>query len=66
MDVYFTEYDTLQPDILLISRGRIEIVKEKRIEGAPEIVVEILSPGTGYYDLTLKRKTYESHGVREY
>ena len=66
MDVYFTEHDTFQPDILLISRGRLEIIKEKRIEGAPDFVVEILSPGTGFYDLTLKRKIYESFGVREY
>src|SRR5262245_57962820 len=52
MDVYFTEYDTYQPDILIISHDRLGILKERRIEGAPGLVIEILTPGTGYYDLT--------------
>jgi Uma2 family endonuclease len=36
------------------------------VKGAPDLVVEILSPSTGYYDLKKKFKTYERHGVREY
>lgn len=66
MDVYFTEYDTFQPDILIISRNRLEIIKEKRTEGAPDLIVEILSPSSGHYDLTQKKKVYESFGVKEY
>ena len=34
--------------------------------GAPDLVVEVLSPATGYYDLTKKRRVYQSYGVKEY
>ncbi|MBC8044500.1 MAG: Uma2 family endonuclease [Rhizobacter sp.] len=37
-----------------------------KINGAPDLVVEILSPSTGYYDLTHKKRIYERFGVREY
>ena len=36
------------------------------VQGAPDLVVEVLSPATGYYDLTKKRRVYEQAGVREY
>jgi len=36
------------------------------VEGAPDVVVEILSPSTGYYDLTIKKEVYERSGVKEY
>jgi Uma2 family endonuclease len=65
-DVYFSETNTFQPDILYITKDRIDIIKESRIEGAPDLVIEILSPTTGYYDLVHKKNTYESSGVKEY
>jgi len=65
-DVYFTEHDTFQPDILIVSKARFDIIKEQRIEDAPDLVVEILSPSTGYYDLAQKKRVYESFGVSEY
>jgi Uma2 family endonuclease len=66
VDVYLEETETYQPDILYISNERLSIIEEKRINGAPDLVVEILSPGTGYYDLRVKYKVYEKSGVREY
>ena len=66
MDVKFDEGNVLQPDILYISGARkAEIVKE-RVEGAPDLVIEILSPSTGYYDLRQKKDIYEKYGVKEY
>jgi Uma2 family endonuclease len=65
-DVYFSETNTFQPDILFIAKGRLDIIKESRIEGAPDLVIEILSPTTGYYDLIHKKNIYESSGVKEY
>ncbi|CEP67249.1 Nuclease, putative, TT1808 [Moorella glycerini] len=47
-------------------RAQLAIIEEKRIKGAPDLVVEILAPGTGYYDLRSKYKVYEKSGVREY
>lgn len=66
LDVYFSETDTYQPDIIFISKERLSIIGEKKIEGSPDLVVEILSPATAYYDLRIKKDTYEKSGVKEY
>jgi len=66
IDVYFEETETYQPDIIFISKERLEIIEEERIKGAPDLVVEILSPSSAYYDLKKKLKVYEKHGVKEY
>ena len=66
VDVYFGEEDTFQPDIIFISNERLDMIKETRIEGAPDLVIEILSPSTAYYDLGRKYEIYERAGVKEY
>lgn len=66
IDVYLEETEAYQPDIIYISKDRLHIVEETRIGGAPDMVVEILSPSTAYYDLREKFKVYARHGVREY
>lgn len=66
IDVYFEETETYQPDIVFISRERLNIIADERIKGAPDMIIEILSPRTAYYDLKKKFKVYERHGVREY
>jgi len=65
-DVYFSETETYQPDILFITKERLAIIGEQRIEGAPDLIMEILSPSTAYYDLKAKMRVYENSGVREY
>lgn len=65
-DVYLSEIDTPQPDILFIARARLDIIGEKYIEGAPDLIMEILSPSTAYYDLKKKKRLYEASGVKEY
>ena len=66
MDVYLSDIDTPQPDLLFIAKARLDIIGEKYIEGAPDLVMEILSPSTAYYDLKKKKRLYESSGVKEY
>ncbi len=66
VDVYFEEKETFQPDILFILKDRLNIVGEKKIEAAPDLIVEILSPSTAYYDLRHKKDVYARHGVKEY
>ncbi|MBC7347003.1 MAG: Uma2 family endonuclease [Clostridia bacterium] len=66
VDVYLGETETYQPDLIFISRERLAIVEPARINGAPDLVVEILSPATAYYDLRKKFRVYERCGVREY
>jgi Uma2 family endonuclease len=65
MDVYLTDIDAYQPDVLFISNERLHIVKE-RVHGAPDLVMEVLSPSTGFYDLTQKKRIYAISGVQEY
>ena len=57
---------TVQPDFLFVSDGRLHIVREKNIEGPPDLIVEILSPGTAVYDRQTKFQVYAAAGVREY
>jgi Uma2 family endonuclease len=66
MDVYFTETDTVQPDILFISTERMHIVEDRYVRGAPDLVVEILSPSTLRLDLGAKMELYAQHGVPHY
>lgn len=66
IDVCLEETETYQPDIIFISKSRISLIEPQRINGAPDLVIEILSPATAYYDLRKKFKVYERCGVREY
>ena len=66
IDIYFEDEETYQPDIIFISNERLQIIKEDKIEGAPDMVIEILSPSTAYYDLVHKKDVYARHGVKEY
>ena len=65
-DVVFSDMDVVQPDLLFVSRDRASIITEDNIQGAPDLVVEILSESTRRTDEIIKRKLYEKHGVREY
>ena len=66
MDVVLSDTDTVEPDLLFISRERMGIVTRLNIQGAPDLVVEIHSPATAQRDLTAKRELYARHGVKEY
>ncbi len=58
--------DRVQPDILFVSNERRSIIGEKQVTGAPDLVVEILSPSTAHRDRGIKLDLYARHGVREY
>jgi Uma2 family endonuclease len=65
-DVLLSRHDVLQPDVLFISNERAGIVTEKNIQGAPDLVVEILSASTRNLDERIKLARYELLGVSEY
>jgi len=58
--------DRVQPDILFVSDERREIIGEKQVLGAPDLVVEILSPSTAHRDRGIKLDLYARRGVRQY
>ncbi len=65
-DIYLDSENVVQPDILFISKDRLNIIGEKNIQGAPDLVIEILSENTAYRDLVQKKKLYARFGVKEY
>ena len=65
-DVILSEEDIVQPDIFFISSEREHIIIERNIQGAPDLVIEILSHFTAKLDRTAKLKLYERSGVKEY
>ena len=65
MDVHFSDTDVAEPDIMFISHERSGIIG-RWINGAPDLVVEILSPSTAHYDLNYKRELYARYDVKEY
>ena len=67
-DVVFSQ-DPLQvaePDLVFVSKARAAIITEKNIQGAPDLLIEILSPTTAANDRRVKRTLYERFGVPEY
>src|SRR6185295_15390750 len=65
-DVVLSEHDVVVPDILFVSSDRGDIINSKNAWGAPDLVVEILSPSSGRRDKGLKLARYEKLGVAEY
>ena len=66
-DVVFSRFDVVESDLLYMSNERAaRILTAANVQGVPELVVEIASPGTRRRDETIKRKLYERSGVSEY
>ena len=65
-DVLFSDTDVVQPDLLFVSKEREEIITPANVQGAPDLVVEIISPSSSRRDWRDKRELYARHGVKEY
>src|SRR5579883_1225469 len=66
VDVVLSEEDTFQPDVLVILNEHLERIQEKLVAGAPDLVVEIISPGSLLNDRVTKKLAYERAGIPEY
>jgi Uma2 family endonuclease len=66
LDVVFSRYDVVEPDLMFISNARREIVTTKNIQGSPDLLIEILSESNRKYDEVTKRALYERTSVGEY
>ena len=65
-DVVLTRWDVVEPDVLFLAGDQTDILTDKNVQGAPALVIEILSPGTRKRDEQTKRQLFERTGVREY
>lgn len=66
LDVILSNFDVVEPDLLFISNAKLEILTGGYVHGAPDLVVEILSPSTLRHDAITKRRLYGKFGVFEY
>ncbi len=65
LDVNLADHSVVQPDVFYVSEARREILQE-RVEGAPDLAAEVLSPGTARHDRVQKLSLYAESDVREY
>ena len=66
-DVVFSDFDVVEPDLLFIAASRRhDILTTQNVRGAPDLVIEVGSPGTRRRDETIKRRLYERDAVAEY
>ncbi|MES2767242.1 MAG: Uma2 family endonuclease [Bacteroidota bacterium] len=66
IDVVLAENQVVQPDVLFVSKERPNLLKPFGIDGAPDLIMEIISPSSVKYDRHVKLKLYEQANVREY
>lgn len=64
VDVYLTEKDRVIPDAMIVCNK--DIIQMDGIHGAPDLIVEVLSPSTAKNDKGYKKELYEKSGVKEY
>ncbi len=65
-DVVISRWDVVEPDLLMVAGDQDEILTAANIQGAPALIIEVLSPGTRRTDEHDKRKLFDRSGVREY
>lgn len=66
LGVFMPGCDPVQPDLLVIRREDMGIIRGRRVEGVPALLIEILSPSNSATDTDVKRKAYAQAGVPEY
>ena len=63
-DVVLDEFNVVQPDIFIVCDQNK--ITEKNIQGAPDLIIEIISKSTAYKDVKIKKELYEKFRVKEY
>jgi Uma2 family endonuclease len=67
IDVVLSNFDVVEPDVVYVSHERCDrYLTERCLAGPPELVVEVLSPGTARIDTGRKLRLYDRYGVDEY
>lgn len=65
-DIRLTPYDVVEPDVFFLRADRLHVFNDKLVNGAPDLIVEVMSPSTRARDLTSKLQLYARTGVPEY
>lgn len=65
IDVYLDDHNVVQPDVVFVSNANTEILTDYGMHGAPDLVIEVLSPRSAALEKT-KRRIFARHGVKEY
>ena len=66
MDVVLSHRDVVEPDLVFIAKDRLGIITEDNVQGAPDLVVEVISERSRKRDAITKRDLYERYGVPFY
>jgi Uma2 family endonuclease len=66
LDVFLTETNVFQPDLLFVSKKNLHLLKKDGVHGAPDLIIEILSPSSSRLDLGSKKRVYARCGVLEF
>ncbi len=67
VDIYINEKNVYRPDVFFVSNEQLDILGDDGyVHGSPNLVIEVLSPGTDRYDKTKKKDIYAQYGVKEY
>lgn len=66
VDVQLTEHDIVQPDLVVILADRIRMITPTKVNGVPDLIIEILSASNVAHDTAVKKQLYERTGVAEY
>ena len=65
-DVFLDKENCVQPDLLFIAKERTSIITEKNIQGAPDLIIEIVSSTSIHRDTVEKKQLYARFGVKEF
>lgn len=66
IDVMLDDTNTVQPDVVVVRHERRHLISKRGVVGAPDLVVEVISPDYASKDAVLKRHLYARFGVPEY
>lgn len=66
VDVILSHNSICQPDLVFVRKDRVKAIVKDRIHGAPDLVIEVLSPGSSRRDRITKKHLYAQYGVTEY
>ncbi len=66
VDVFFDKKNIYQPDVVFLGKKRANLISKRGVEGAPDLLVEVISPTNSFIDRYTKKKAYFKFGVKEY